>query len=94
MSKLQISSEKKLTLLLLCWLLGIFGAHRFYSGKHLTGAMQLGGLAVAGVLMALDAGIFQVLALGAVALSVVVDFFLIVMGKFTDKEGKRVVDWT
>ena len=93
MDKAQASNEKKLTLLLLCWLLGIFGVHRFYSGKYLTGAMQLGGLAVAGVLMLLDAGIFQLLALGAVVLSVVVDFFMIVMGRFTDKEGRPIVDW-
>jgi TM2 domain-containing membrane protein YozV len=93
MDETRISDEKKLTLLILCWLLGIFGVHRFYSGHRLTGAMQLGGLAVAGVLMLLDAGIFQALALGAVHLSVVVDFFMIVMGKFTDKEGRKIVNW-
>jgi TM2 domain-containing membrane protein YozV len=93
MNNHQISPEKKMTLLLLCWLLGIFGVHRFYGGKYLTGTMQLGGLAFAGVLMLLDAGIFQLIALAAVCLSVVVDFFLIVMGKFTDKEGKPIIDW-
>jgi TM2 domain-containing membrane protein YozV len=93
MGETQISGEKKLTLILLCWLLGIFGAHRFYSGKYVTGAMQLGGLALAGVLMLLDAGIFQALALVGVFLSVIVDFFLIVVGRFTDKEGRPIIDW-
>jgi TM2 domain-containing membrane protein YozV len=94
MEETRVSREKKLTLLLLCWLLGIFGAHRFYSGKYLTGAMQLGGLVLTGLLMLLDAGIFQLLALVGVLLSVVVDFFLIVMGRFTDKEGRLIIDWT
>lgn len=94
MDKTQISGEKKITLLLLCWLLGIFGVHRFYSGKYFTGAMQLGGLVLTGLLMLLDAGIFQLLALLGVCLSVVVDFFLIVMGRFTDKEGRLIIDWT
>jgi TM2 domain-containing membrane protein YozV len=93
MDENQISGEKKLTLLLLCWLLGIFGVHRFYSGKYLTGSLQLGGLALAGLLMVLDAGIFQIILLLAVFLSVVVDFFLIVMGRFTDKEGRLIIDW-
>jgi TM2 domain-containing membrane protein YozV len=94
MDETQISREKKLTLIILCWLLGIFGAHRFYSGKYVTGSLQLGGLVLAGVLMLLDAGIFQLLALVGVLLSVVVDFFLIVMGRFTDKEGRPIIDWT
>jgi TM2 domain-containing membrane protein YozV len=87
------SHENKFTLIILCWLFGIFGAHRFYSGKKITGLLQLGGLAVAGLLMALDAGIFQLIALSAVVLSVVVDFVLIVIGRFTDKQGLRVVRW-
>ena len=41
MNQVQISNEKKLTLLLLCWLLGIFAVHRFYTGKYLTGSLQL-----------------------------------------------------
>lgn len=38
-----------LAALLLCWFLGIFGAHRFYVGKVGTGVLQiftLGGLGV------------------------------------------------
>lgn len=93
MNENHISGEKKLTLLLLCWLLGIFGVHRFYSGKYITGSLQLGGLVLAGVLMLLDAGIFQIIPPLGVFLSVIVDFFLIVMRRFTDKEGRLIIDW-
>lgn len=94
MDETRISAEKKLTLLLLCWLLGIFGVHRFYSGKYITGAMQLGGLALSGGLMLLDTGILQIFPPIVLLLSVIVDFFMIIMGKFTDKEGRPIIDWT
>jgi TM2 domain-containing membrane protein YozV len=43
------SSKSRLATLLLCWFLGIFGAHRFYVGKIGTGVLQLitlGGLGI------------------------------------------------
>lgn len=39
MSNTQTSVEKKLTLLLLCWLFGLFAVHRFYTGKYRTGGL-------------------------------------------------------
>ena len=47
----QQKQRTKLTAFLLCWLLGIFGAHRFYTGKIWTGILYaltggLGGLGV------------------------------------------------
>jgi len=68
------STEKKLTLFLLCWLFGIFGLHRFYTGKYLTGVLML-------------------VTFGGVCLWMIVDLALIVMGRFTDKEGLRIVQW-
>ena len=41
------SPQSRLAALLLCWFLGIFGAHRFYVGKIGTGVLMiftLGGL--------------------------------------------------
>ena len=41
--------KKKLTAALLCFFLGVFGAHRFYVGKTGTGILQiltLGGLGI------------------------------------------------
>lgn len=70
----QVSEEKKLTLLLLCYFFGCFGLHRFYTGKTITGILML-------------------LTLGGVAIWMLVDVVLIIMGKFTDKEGKPIIDW-
>ena len=43
------SHRSRLVALLLCWFLGVFGAHRFYVGKIGTGVLQLvtlGGLGI------------------------------------------------
>lgn len=43
------SDKSRLVALLLCWFLGVFGAHRFYVGKIGTGVLQLltlGGLGI------------------------------------------------
>jgi TM2 domain-containing membrane protein YozV len=73
MSDMQVSREKKLTLMLLCHFLGWFGVHRFYTGKTLSGVLML--------------------TLGGAGLWVLIDMGLILMGKFTDKEGRPVLDW-
>ena len=96
MNDLQVSREKKLTLLLLCWLFGLLGIHRFYTHKYLTGAAQLLILGVAVVLALLEvdgSNPFVILVLASVLLWWVIDALLIIMGKFTDKEGKPIVDW-
>jgi TM2 domain-containing membrane protein YozV len=68
------SPEKKLTLVLLCWLFGCFGLHRFYTGKYLTGALML-------------------VTLGGVCVWMIVDLALIIMGRFTDRDGLLIVEW-
>lgn len=45
----KFSEKSRLAALLLCWLLGIFGAHRYYAGKIGTGILMLmtgGGLGI------------------------------------------------
>lgn len=37
----EISSKSRLTCLLLCWIFGMFGAHRFYVGKTGTAILQI-----------------------------------------------------
>ncbi|MBA3712499.1 MAG: TM2 domain-containing protein [Pyrinomonadaceae bacterium] len=44
-----MSDEKKLTVFLLCYFFGMFGGHRFYTGKTKSGifmALTLGGFFV------------------------------------------------
>lgn len=75
MTEMQISSEKKVTMILLCHFLGWFGVHRFYTGKPLSGGLML-------------------LTFGGAGLWVLIDMGLIIMGKFTDREGKPIRDWS
>jgi TM2 domain-containing membrane protein YozV len=92
MNNTQYSGEKKLTLLLLCWLFGLFGVHRFYTGKYLSGGLQLLGVLLGGVAAFFEA---KSLALPLVIFPLwwVFDVLLIIIGKFTDKEGKPIIDW-
>lgn len=89
----QISKEKKLTLLLLCWLFGILGVHRFYTGKYLTGGVQLLAVLLGGLI-----ALFKIQAPATSLLLIfplwwIVDIMRIIMGKFTDREGSLIVDW-
>jgi len=93
MNKTQVSEEKKLTLLLLFWFFGLLSIHRFYTGKYLTGGLQILILMLTGVLVHLRMEILPVICGGLLFLWFVIDFMHIIMGKFTDKEGKPIVDW-
>ncbi|HEX8138920.1 MAG TPA: NINE protein [Pyrinomonadaceae bacterium] len=92
MDRVHISDEKKLTLLLLCWGFGLFGVHRFYTGKYLSGGLQLLGVLLIGV-----AALFHAKAIAPFFIIFplwwVFDVLLIIMGKFTDKKGKPIIDW-
>jgi TM2 domain-containing membrane protein YozV len=95
-SPIMESREKKLTLLLLCWLLGIFVIHRFYTGKYFTASLQLLLLALAVVIVTLEVKILWPLGIFAASLFLlwwVIDFVRIIMGKFTDREGNRITEW-
>ena len=37
----EISKKSRLVCLLLCWLLGILGAHRFYAGRTVSAVLQI-----------------------------------------------------
>lgn len=93
MDHTQISGEKKLTLLLLCGLFGLFAVHRFYTGKYLTGTFQLLAYGLAGLLSLSKSEVIPAIPVGLLLLWLVVDVMLIIMGKFTDKEGRPIVDW-
>ena len=71
-SSAQFSADSRwLTVLLLCWFLGVLGIHRFYVGKTGTALLML-------------------FTLGGCGIWAFVDFILIIMGKFTDKEGNLI----
>lgn len=93
MNKTQISSEKKLTLLILCWLFGLFAVHRFYTGKYLTAGLHLLIAALSALSAIFDTEILPAVGIIVLALWLIVDMALIIMGKFTDKEGRPIVDW-
>lgn len=93
MNDTHISNEKKLTLFLLCWLFGLFGVHRFYTGKYLSGGIYLFALTLAAVLLMFKSEILPIIPVCLLFIWWIVDFMRIIMGKFTDKEGKQIVDW-
>jgi len=41
MTPQNVSPRSRLVTLLLCWFLGLFGAHRYYTGKYITGIIML-----------------------------------------------------
>jgi TM2 domain-containing membrane protein YozV len=89
----QKADEKKLTLLLLCWLFGLFGVHRFYTGKYVTGVLQILAWGLAGLLSLSKSEIFMALPIGLLFIWWIVDIMRIIMGKFTDKKGRPITDW-
>lgn len=75
------SERQILPAFLLCFMLGVFGAHRFYVGKTGSGiAMLVLTLTVVGTLIS---GIWYL-----------IDLIMIVTGNFTDEEEKVLKDWT
>lgn len=91
--KTRKSNEKKLTVLLRCWLFGLFAIHRFYTGKYFMASLQLLALALAILIAISRTRTRLVLLITLPFLWLVVDTMLIIMGRFTDKEGKPIVDW-
>lgn len=70
----RYSDRSRLVALLLCWFLGVFGAHRFYVGKMGT-------------------GLLMIVTLGGLGFWILFDLVMIVIGQFTDVEGKLVFKW-
>lgn len=72
-----ISYRSRLVAALLAFFLGYFGAHRFYVGKTGTGILQ----------------IVLTFCFGIGAIWALIDFIMILVGSFRDKEGKLVYKW-
>lgn len=63
------SPHNRLVAMVLCWFLGWAGAHRFYTGRWITGVLQL-------------------LTAGGFGIWFVIDFILLLLGRFHDSEGR------
>lgn len=70
----MVSPKKRTPALILCFLLGFLGIHRFYVGKIGTGILWL-------------------LTLGLLGIGVLVDFIMIILGKFKDKDARLLTEW-
>lgn len=75
-----VSGKSRTVALLLCLFLGGFGAHRFYTGKTVTGLLQL----------ILTSSMVGIVFSGPWA---VMDFFMILGGKYNDKADAPVSNW-
>jgi TM2 domain-containing membrane protein YozV len=69
-----MSEKRKLPAFLLCFFFGIFGFHRYYVGKVVTGLLQF-------------------FTIGGFGLWWLFDLLVILLGGFTDKEGKLITKW-
>jgi TM2 domain-containing membrane protein YozV len=75
-----ISRRSLIVALLLAWLLGAFGAHRFYTGKTGNAIAQIClSFTVAGLIITISWAL--------------VDLIMIADGSFRDKEGMLIRSW-
>lgn len=90
------SSRKKNTALVLCFVLGIFGGHRFYCGKIGSAIVNLIYGVVWFRLAVLDSGFIDMGSpLGVIFLTILpliwlVDIIRIVTGNYRDRDGKKL----
>ena len=71
------SKHSKVVMAIVCWFFGIFGVHRFMVGKIGTGVLML---------------LLTVTVIGSIISFIwsIIDFILILMGKFKDKDGNPI----
>lgn len=104
----EVSPKSRLAATLLAWFLGIFGAHRFYTGKVGTAVIMLimGVLSGACWFVGFFGGLASdrsepvwglLLIAGIVYFAVwvwmIIDFIIAVTGNFKDSQGKPVKRW-
>ena len=85
-----ISPKSRLGALLFCLFLGIAGVHRFYVGKRGTGLIML-LLSVVGFSLSVIMVGWPMLQ--AACVWALIDFILILVGSFRDRQGRRVIAW-
>lgn len=82
-----MSDKNWIAAVLLCFFLGGFGVHRFYVGKTGTGIAQVVLTMVGWLTTAIFVGLIP---LAIVSIWVLIDFVMILIGKFKDGEDRLV----
>ena len=91
MEEVSPKSRRTTALLAIC-LIGVFGSHRFYIGRHLTATVML-VLTIFYLCTVRMWGWYPCIALGVSALWALVDFIMAVAGTMKDNDGKLVKNW-
>lgn len=87
--EINVSTKNRMTALMLCWFLGLFGVHRLYAGKLGSGFLFLYGTVVALLLLGVCFPIGMMTLITMVAL-VANDFVFLAFGQFKDCYGKTI----
>ena len=85
----NVSTKNRMTALMLCWFLGLFGVHRLYAGKLGSGFLFLYGTVCTLLLFGVCVPIAAMCLITMVAL-VANDFAFIAFGQFKDCYGKTI----
>lgn len=85
-----VSAKERVVALLLCFFLGVVGAHRFYAGRIPSAVLML-VLTVLGWVTAIIGVGFVLIAIASVW--AFIDFIIILIGKFKDNDGYPIVNW-
>ena len=101
----KISKRSRMVAFLLCYIFGMFGAHRFYVGKTHSGEAFIAGSVLPVILTWIavykaktpNTIVWLFLLSGLIALSVfiawVIDLVTIILGKFKTPKGYVVKKW-
>lgn len=77
----RVSNRSRLAMLLLSIFVGVFGIHRMYAGKIISGVFQM---------------LITLTGFGVIITSIWVlfDFIFIVIGSFRDSTGAYITEWS
>lgn len=99
----NVSDKRILPAFLLAFFFGIFGAHRFYVGKILTGLVQLGAVFWCVFLIVACAlgfppgqptlGLLLGFSIVGCGIAATIDWILLACGAFTDGQGRKITQW-